>query len=69
MLQGWRGVLGTFLMALVFHGLVFLTAGLYMPIAIHIVYDLVVGYLGMRMLIPPAKTVVAPAQAGSQGGL
>jgi hypothetical protein len=40
-----------------------------MPIAIHIVYDLVVGYLGMRMLIPPEKTVVAPAQAGSQGGL
>jgi uncharacterized protein len=69
MLQGWRGVLGTFVMALVFHALVFLTAGLYMPIAIHIVYDLIVGYLGMRMLVSPPQTVAAPAQAGSQGGL
>jgi membrane protease YdiL (CAAX protease family) len=50
-LQGWRGVLGTSVIALVFHGLVSLTRGLYMPIAVHIVYDLVVGYLAMRILM------------------
>jgi membrane protease YdiL (CAAX protease family) len=65
MLQGWRGVLGTTLIALVFHGLVYLTQGLYLPIVIHIVYDLVVGYFAMMVLMQDSQSRAKPAQAGS----
>ena len=51
MLQGWRGVLGTSIIALVFHGLVFLTQGLYLAIGVHIAYDLIVGFLAVRMFL------------------
>ena len=65
MLQGWKGVLGTSLIALVFHGLVFFTGGLYMPIVIHIVYDLIVGYVSMRTLMQETNGLAEPARAGS----
>jgi membrane protease YdiL (CAAX protease family) len=51
MLQGWRGVLGTALLALVFHGLVFLTQGLYLAIGVHIGYDLMIGFLAMQVFL------------------
>jgi uncharacterized protein len=63
-LQGWRGVLGTSVIALIFHGLVLVTRGLYMAIAVHIVYDLIVGYLAMRTLMHP-NAAAEPARAGS----
>jgi membrane protease YdiL (CAAX protease family) len=56
MTQGWRGVLGTFVLALVFHGLVFATRSLYLAIAVHAVYNLVVGVIAMPILSNFAKT-------------
>jgi len=50
MTQGWRGVLGTFVLALVFHGLVFLTGALYLAIAFHAAYNLIVGVIAMPIL-------------------
>jgi membrane protease YdiL (CAAX protease family) len=55
MTQGWRGVLGTFVLALVFHGLVFLTGGLYLAIAFHALYNLIVGVIAMPILREFAK--------------
>jgi uncharacterized protein len=55
MTQGWRGVLGTFVLALVFHGLVFLTNSLYLAIAFHAVYNLIVGVIAMPILHEFAK--------------
>jgi membrane protease YdiL (CAAX protease family) len=63
MLQGWRGVLGTSIMALVFHGLVFLTQGLYLAIGVHIVYDLVIGFLAMRMFLRESAAPNAQTEA------
>ena len=60
MLQGWRGVLGTALIALVFHGLVYLTQGLYLAIGVHIAYDLIIGFLAMRMFL--RDSVSTPGQ-------
>ena len=50
MTQGWRGVLGTFILALVFHGLVFATDSLYLAIAFHAVYNLTVGMIAVPIL-------------------
>jgi membrane protease YdiL (CAAX protease family) len=50
MTQGWRGVLGTFVLALLFHSLVFLTHSLYLAIVVHAVYNLVVGVIAMPIL-------------------
>jgi membrane protease YdiL (CAAX protease family) len=50
MTQGWRGVLGTFLLALVFHGLVFATGSLYLAIVFHAVYNLTVGMIAVPIL-------------------
>jgi membrane protease YdiL (CAAX protease family) len=55
MTQGWRGVLGTFVLALVFHGLVFITGSLYLAIAFHAVYNLIVGVIAMPILREFAK--------------
>jgi membrane protease YdiL (CAAX protease family) len=67
MTQGWRGVLGTFLLALVFHGLVFATDSLYLAIAFHAVYNLTVGVIAVPILSEYAKrrelTQAAEAQA------
>jgi membrane protease YdiL (CAAX protease family) len=55
MIQGWRGVLGTFLLALIFHGLVFLTRSLYLAIAFHAAFNLIVGAIAMPVLSRFAK--------------
>jgi membrane protease YdiL (CAAX protease family) len=55
MTQGWRGVVGTFVLALVFHGLVFLMDSLYLAIAFHAVYNLIVGVIAMPILSEFAK--------------
>jgi membrane protease YdiL (CAAX protease family) len=55
MTQGWRGVLGTFLLALIFHGLVFLTRSLYLAIAFHAAFNLIVGAIAMPVLSRSAK--------------
>jgi membrane protease YdiL (CAAX protease family) len=65
MLQGWRGVLGTSIMALIFHGLVFLTQGLYLAIGVHIAYDLAIGFLAMRMFLRESAAPNAQAQVVS----
>jgi membrane protease YdiL (CAAX protease family) len=67
MLQGWRGVLGTSLIALIFHAIVFLTNGLYLAIGIHIVYDLIVGYIAVRVLGRGNEQLTASAPAGPGG--
>ena len=56
MTQGWRGVLGTFLLALIFHGLVFLTHALYLAIAFHAAFNLIVGAIAMPVLSNFVKT-------------
>jgi membrane protease YdiL (CAAX protease family) len=65
MLQGWRGVLGTAIIALVFHGLVFLTEGLYLAIGVHIAYDLIVGFLAARMFLRESAAPNAQVQVVS----
>jgi membrane protease YdiL (CAAX protease family) len=55
MIQGWRGVLGSFLIALIFHGLVFLTNALYLAIAFHAAFNLIVGSIAMPVLSRFAK--------------
>jgi membrane protease YdiL (CAAX protease family) len=55
MTQGWRGVLGTFLIALIFHGLVFATHSLYLTIAFHAAFNLIVGAIAMPVLSRFAK--------------
>ncbi len=55
MTQGWRGVLGTLVLALLFHVLVFLTDSLYLVIALHAVYNLIVGVIAMPILSEFAK--------------
>ena len=60
--QGWRGVLGASALALLFHFMVFITQSLYLAIAFHILYDLVVGFFGMRALMRDALTKAAGAQ-------
>ena len=56
MTQGGRGVLGTFLIALIFHGLVFATHSLYLAIAFHAAFNLIVGAIAMPVLSRFAKT-------------
>ena len=65
MTQGWRGVLGTFVLALVFHGLVFLMGSLYLAIAFHAVYNLIVGIIAMPILHDFAKKQEAAQAAGA----
>lgn len=48
MLQGWRGVLGAGVIGLVMHAVVYMTQGLYLAIAIHAAYDVVVGTIAMK---------------------
>lgn len=59
MLQGWRGALGTSLIALVFHGLVYLTQGLYLAIGVHIAYDLIIGFIAMQMFLSEGEAARA----------
>jgi membrane protease YdiL (CAAX protease family) len=55
MIQGWRGVLGAFVLALIFHTLVFVTNSLYLPIAFHAAFNLIVGSIAMPVLNRLAK--------------
>ena len=50
MAQGWRGVLGTSVIAVAMHAVVFLTQSLYLAIVIHAAYDLMVGVIAMPIL-------------------
>jgi len=62
MTQGWRAVPGTFLLALIFHGLVFATHGLYLAIVFHAAWNLIIGTLAIKFLslLPkPEQAVIA----------
>ena len=65
MTQGWRGVLGTAVLALLFHGLVFATHSLYLAIGVHAVYNLIVGVIAMPILSQFAKTQELSQAAGA----
>ena len=56
MAQGWRGVLGTSIVAAIMHATVFLTGSLYLAIVTHAVYDLTVGIIAMPILNKIART-------------
>jgi hypothetical protein len=61
-IQGWRGVLGAMLLALLFHFTVFETQSLCLAIAFHVTYDLVVGILAMKGFMRDATTNGSQAQ-------
>jgi membrane protease YdiL (CAAX protease family) len=65
MTQGWRGVLGTFVLAVLFHCLVFATNSLYLAIAFHAVYNLIVGVIAMPILSEFAKKQALAQAAGT----
>ena len=65
MTQGWRGVLGTFVLAILFHCLVFATNSLYLAIAFHAVYNLIVGVIAMPILNEFAKKQELAQAAGA----
>ena len=50
MMQGWRAAKGVAVLALLFHCVVLLAQSLYLVIAFHVAYDLVIGVLAMRAL-------------------
>jgi uncharacterized protein len=50
MMQGWRGVLGTSVIAVAMHATVFLTESLYLAIVVHAAYDLLIGVVAMPIL-------------------
>ena len=50
MAQGWRGFVGTSLVAAIMHAVVFMTGSLYLAIVIHAAYDLIVGIVAMPIL-------------------
>jgi membrane protease YdiL (CAAX protease family) len=58
--QGWRAVLGTFVLALLFHGLVFATHSLYLAIVFHAAFNLIVGTTAVRYFRQLPKPVEAP---------
>jgi membrane protease YdiL (CAAX protease family) len=49
MTQGWRGVLGTFLLAFLFHVMVILAGALYPAIILHAGYNFAVGVVAIRV--------------------
>jgi membrane protease YdiL (CAAX protease family) len=59
MAQGWRGVLGTAIIAVLMHAVVYQTQSLYVAIVVHAVYDLMVGMLAMPILSEFAKRMEA----------
>lgn len=68
MMQGWRGMLGTGMMALILHGIVYLTQGLWLAIAVHALYDLIVGTIAMRHFMRDDLLLAREAQPISAGG-
>lgn len=65
MIQGWRGVLGTSIIAVLMHGLVFLSGGLYLPIAVHAAYDLIVGFIAIRAFTQQDASRLAASQSAT----
>jgi membrane protease YdiL (CAAX protease family) len=55
MTQGWRGVVGTAVLAIVFHTIVIFGNSLYPAILLHAVYNLMVGIVAMPILSKFAK--------------
>jgi len=53
--QGWRGILATAIIALLMHGVVYETGSLYLAIVVHAVYDLMVGIIAVPILSEFAK--------------
>jgi membrane protease YdiL (CAAX protease family) len=49
MTQGWRSALAVALMGLLFHLMVFATGTLYLAIGVHTLYDLLLGWLVLRL--------------------
>jgi membrane protease YdiL (CAAX protease family) len=49
--QGWKAAAGIGLLGLLSHLAVFLTGGLYLSIVVHAAYDLLIGWLVMRLLL------------------
>jgi membrane protease YdiL (CAAX protease family) len=68
MMQGWRGMLGTGVIALILHGIVYLTQGLWLAIAVHALYDLIVGTIAMRHFMHDDLLLASEAQPISAGG-
>jgi membrane protease YdiL (CAAX protease family) len=68
MTQGWRGVLGTGVIALVMHAIVYGTGGLYLAIAIHVVYDLMLGFIAMREFMRDGTHLALQPQPAPSGG-
>jgi membrane protease YdiL (CAAX protease family) len=63
LMQGWRGVVLASSLAVLFHFTVFLTHTLYVAIAFHAAYDLIVGILAMRALVRDRAIRPPEAQA------
>ena len=68
MLQGWRGVLGTGVIALVMHFVVYATGGLYLAMAVHVAYDLIVGFIAMRQFMQDGNQLALQPQPAASGG-
>jgi membrane protease YdiL (CAAX protease family) len=68
MTQGWRGVLGTGVIALLMQAIVYMTRGLYLAMAVHVAYDLIVGVIAMRQFMQDASVVALEPQPVSTGG-
>lgn len=68
MIQGWRGVLGTGVIALVMHWIVSVTGGLYLAMAVHVAYDLIIGFIAMRQFMLDRTQVMLQPQPASSGG-
>jgi membrane protease YdiL (CAAX protease family) len=60
LLQGWGATVFVGIFGLIFHGLVWITGGLWIAIAVHILYDWIAGLTLARMLAP--REEVADAQ-------
>jgi hypothetical protein len=60
LLQGWGATLFVGIFGLIFHGLVWITGGLWTAIAVHILYDWIAGVTLARMLSPHEE--IADAQ-------
>ena len=68
MVQGWRGVIGTGVVALVMHAIVYETGGLYLAMGIHVAYDLMLGFIAMRQFMQDGTQLALQPQPASSGG-
>jgi len=64
MAQGWRGVLGTAIVAVLMHSVVYETQSLYLAITLHAVYDLMVGIIAMPVLKNTVTSQELPQTVG-----